>query len=90
MPTETLFGHLAPRFSVHPENLATEALNYVLGRAPSARGALIQFCRIGAILPDDLRFRTQAVGEDQSTPDLIGSDARDATRLMLEAKFWAA
>ena len=76
-------------FSAHPENLATEALNYVLRRTPSARAALIQFCAIGASLPPDLAFQTQVAGDDQTIPDLVGTDADNVARLVIEAKFWA-
>ncbi len=33
----SLFGHLALRFGSQPENLATEALSYILGKSMSAR-----------------------------------------------------
>jgi len=89
MSTPSLFGHLASRFAPHPENLATEALLYVL-RSPTARAALVRgLGRAGATLPRDLRFSSQVVAEDSSIPDLIGKDEDGQKRLIVEAKFWA-
>ena len=43
MPHYSLFGHLVRQFTTFQENLATEALNYILARSLVARHALIQF-----------------------------------------------
>jgi hypothetical protein len=40
MSSQSLFAHLAMRFSAHPESLATEALSYLLGRSEVAKRAL--------------------------------------------------
>jgi hypothetical protein len=88
--SDSLFGHLALRFGPHPENLATEALTYLLQSTPTARRALVQAARTtGADIPDELSFRSQVVGEDQAVPDIVGVDAEGTERLMIEAKFWA-
>ncbi len=90
MTHDTLFGYLATRFSTHPENLATESLNFVLGKSEAARRAFVRFFRqSGASLPESLAFRTQARGEDQSIPDLVGCDSDGANVFIGEAKFWA-
>jgi hypothetical protein len=86
----SLFGHLAWRFGPQPENLATEALNFILDRSPTARRALIKVSsRAGVELPHDLAFRTQVAGVDGSAPDLGGFDEGNAAPLLIEAKFWA-
>lgn len=86
----TVFGHLASRFSSSPENLATEALNFVLGRSHTARRALLQYLgHLGPTLPPDLVFLTQAGGEDTAIPDLVGIDADGDQVLVVESKFWA-
>jgi hypothetical protein len=55
--SDRLFGHLALRFGVHPENLATDALTYILQSTPTARRALIETARTtGVELPDELSF----------------------------------
>ena len=90
MNPPTLFGHLAGRFVVQQENLATEALAYILGRSAPARAALIAVLNeVGAGLPPDLRFRTQAAGDDGAIPDLVGEDPEGRQVLLVEAKFWA-
>lgn len=87
----SLFAHLVQRFTTHPENLATEALAYVLAESPSAASALQQFAskaQPGIERPD--AWLTQLPADDDSTPDLVGTDKRGSPVLILEAKFWAA
>jgi hypothetical protein len=86
----TLFGHLAPRFTVHPENLATEALCFILRRSAAARNALVEHLKhTGTDLPQELVYRTQATGEDGAIPDVEGVDVQGRAVLVVEAKFWA-
>lgn len=88
--TDTLFGHLAVRFSTHPENLATEALGYILRRSVNAREALSAMLhQIGVTAAPGLTFQNQVGGEDGAQPDLVGLDESGAQRLIVEAKFWA-
>lgn len=90
MESTPLLAHLAGRFVAQRENLATEALTYVLGRSKVARSSIIShFTRLGATLPADLTFRTQATGDDESIPDVVGEDLDQNQRLTIEAKFWA-
>jgi hypothetical protein len=59
--TSTLLGHLATKFQAHPENLATEALAYILNRSVSASKDLHSLLiRCGANLPLPLKDATQA------------------------------
>ncbi|WP_438013774.1 hypothetical protein WMF18_22880 [Sorangium sp. So ce315] len=88
--TETLFAHLATRFGPHPENLATEALGYILRRSLPARDALRDLLReVGVIVPSSLIYRNQVAGGDGAQPDLVGFDDHGNQRLIVEAKFWA-
>lgn len=90
MTTPPLLAFLADRFVTQRENLATEALAYILGRSNTARLAALQtFRRLGAAVPESLAFRTQAWGPDQVIPDLVGEDERQIQHLIIEAKFWA-
>lgn len=90
MQNQTLFGHLVGRFSTHPENLATEGLNYILNQSVVARQAFIDFLKdTGVVLPETLNFSTQAVGEDQAIPDLVGVTTDGKNPLLVEVKFWA-
>jgi len=88
--TATLFSHLAERFVVQRENLATEGLAFILAGSSAARMALLEHARsLGAELPQDLSFRTQAGGADGAIPDLVGEDGAGRQLLIFEAKFWA-
>lgn len=87
---QSLLGHIAIGLSSHPENVATESLNYVLKRSAGARNAMTEFlCKIGGEMSGELSFRAQAVGEDGSIPDLIGCNSDGEECLIIEAKFWA-
>lgn len=84
-----LLGHLATRLARHPENVATEALAYLLG-VPAVAEAFEAFLRPAADLPAGLRYDTQLSGADGTRPDLVGTDeASGTTPLLVEAKFWA-
>lgn len=86
----SLFGHLVARFSSGPENVATEALAYILGRSAAARRAMNQLpASLGMQLPEIRAFKTQAFGDDLSIPDLAGLDATGSTVMLVENKFWA-
>ncbi|WP_141400531.1 hypothetical protein [Magnetospirillum sp. 15-1] len=86
----SLFGFLATKFASSPENLATEALNYVVGRSRVATRALLRLlAEGGAMLPADIAFQTQVGGGDQARPDIEGRSAKRGTVVVIEAKFWA-
>ena len=91
--TETkssLLSHLANRFVTQRENLATEALLFILSGSKVARGAFASVLKgAGATLPGRLWFRTQAAEADNAIPDLVGEDADGRQVLVVEAKFWA-
>jgi hypothetical protein len=85
-----LFGHLASRFSTHPENLATEALAFIVNGSAAMREAMRRLvARTGIELPPLVRFRSQSRDEQGNIPDLIGLDAAGTGRLFVENKFWA-
>ncbi|RLD01978.1 MAG: hypothetical protein DRI32_09185 [Chloroflexi bacterium] len=87
---ESLFGHLAFSFSKSPENLATEALVFILNRSTVANEAFLHFIsQTGASLPPTLNFDTQAGGKDSGVPDIRGRNASGKEILLGEAKFWA-
>jgi hypothetical protein len=82
-----LFGHLASRFSTNRENLATEAVAFIVNRSETMREALRRLVgRTGVELPRLARFTSQAVDEQGNIPDLI---TMGAERLLIENKFWA-
>ncbi len=90
MSKPTLFGHLAFRFAPHPENLATEALHFVLARSTVAARALADFLvRTGAPARQVVTYQTQAGSAEGGTPDIIGYDAENRPQIIIENKFWA-
>lgn len=102
---DSLFGHLIFGFRNGPENLATEALCYILNRSEIANGAFIRLVsQIGITLPSNLRFETQIhisdnvvsdeIEEGSSKsgdfiPDFAGKDNTSKHVVIGEAKFWA-
>jgi hypothetical protein len=90
MTAPTLLASLALRLAAHPENIATEGLLHVLQIHAASAAALADLLRHAGLpaLPR-LMFRTQVSDADGAIPDLVGIDASGASRLIVEAKFWA-
>jgi len=89
MTSNTVFGHLALQFAVHPENLATEALCFILQNSPAASRAFTNFIRdVVPDCPEGLRFETQQAGLEESRPDMSCFDNKHL-RVVIENKFWA-
>ena len=88
---DTLLSHLAwgmPTLSSQREDIAVEALGYILQSNP-ARQAVEELVTHGcADLGRITRVKTQVVGEGR--PDLVGFDPKGRERLLIEAKFWAS
>jgi len=85
-----LFGEMASRFSIQKENLATEALAFILNRSSAMREEVRRLVgRTGIELPQLVRFRSQFGDEKGNIPDLSGLDSMGAERLLVENKFWA-
>jgi hypothetical protein len=86
----SLFAHLALQFGTQPENLATEALGYVLQNSETARAAVRDLLRgLGSTIDDHLAYATQSSGQDRARPDLVGRCSTGAEPLLIEVKFWA-
>jgi hypothetical protein len=90
----SLLAALGPRFAASPENLATEALNYVVARAPECRSGLIAWAGThhGWVAPwadrgTEMAVVTQHTVDDGGIPDLVAIDTGQALRVMIEAKF---
>ncbi|MFI6259373.1 hypothetical protein ACIBCL_25160 [Micromonospora zamorensis] len=90
MTRSRVLAHLARRFTVSEENLATEALTYLLQASPIARAAMNDLARdLGADLPPNLQYVGQVGADGVGRPDIVGIDMADRERLILEAKFGA-
>lgn len=85
---ESVFSHIVrKRLSQEYENVATEALAYILETSEAARHGMYRLLR--GIVPDlpAIRFETQQT-EDSGRPDMRGFADAD-TRVFVENKFWA-
>ena len=90
MKSPTLFGHLAFNFAKHPENLAVEALGFILKSSATARNTVATLLRrFDVSTTGDLLYDTQVIFEDLSRPDIVGTDDQGRRVVMIEAKFWA-
>lgn len=90
---ESMFGHLAQRFVSQREDLATEALAWILNRSDVGAGWLrTAALGLGMGGPEGpLRFVTQhLVPDDTARPDLVGLASDGGCPLIIEVKFWAA
>jgi hypothetical protein len=84
-----LLTHLADRFVTQREDLATEALLFVLHESPNARAEVVRLLNdLGCSIEGSALFRSQATGDGGERPDLVGV-IDGAERLLFEAKFWA-
>jgi hypothetical protein len=90
-PINTVLSHLALHFASHPENIATEALAFILNRSVAARLALTALARRSFDCPcvEELKFNTQVANDDGGRPDLVGTAPDGTRRMFVEAKFWA-
>lgn len=91
MTDEHVLAHLARRFARSEENIATEALTWVLRRSAVARRAVLR--SVGVVvpgLPADLEFAGQVGEVETGRPDVVGTDEHHRERLLIEAKFAAA
>ena len=86
----TLFAQIVPKFTERTEDVAVEALGYILSQSDAARRALaITLREGGTAIASIARVRTQATGGKGERPDLVGLDDEGAERVLIEAKFWA-
>lgn len=86
---QTVFSYIVQkRLSQENENVATSALEFILGAHESAQKGMMKLLRgiVREIPP--LRFRTQQT-EGDSRPDMQGSDDENKPHVLIENKFWA-
>ena len=86
----TLFAQIVPKFTERTEDVAVEALGYILSQSDAARRALKNTLLEGGTAVGSIaRVRTQATGDKRERPDLVGLDDEGAECVLIEAKFWA-
>lgn len=85
-----MLAHLARRFAVSPENIASESLTWILRRSHAASRAVSVLVRtFGADVPDGLHFVGQVGSPETGRPDIVGTDDQGRARVLIEAKFAA-
>ena len=90
-PGTTLFANIIPTLTNQLENVAVEALGYILVNSEAARQGLSDILRAGHSEIGPIRqIQTQLTEEDGNRPDLACTDGRGIKRVLIEAKFWAA
>ena len=89
-PHSQLLTHIVSKWTSRTEDVAVDALGFILSRSRAARtalqGILETFVQDVGELTD---VKTQVTGEDGSRPDMavFGLDGKE--RILIEAKFWA-
>ena len=90
MTDDTLLAYLAPRFTNRTEDIAVEALGYILSKSEATRCALAEtLCKGGVDIDRIARVDTQVTGDNQERPDLAAFDEAGSECVLIEAKFWA-
>lgn len=84
-----MLAHLAGRLTERTEDIAVEALGYVLSQSVAARHGLQEVLRTGDAKLGELRHVRTQVSEGGTRPDLVGLDDNDREAVLIEAKFWA-
>ena len=85
-----LLSHIVSRWSNRTEDIAVDALEFILSRSRAARNALQGVVEAVAPSVGELTSaRTQVSGSDGARPDLVVYGSDDRERVIVEAKFWA-
>ncbi len=90
MSDDTLLAHLNRRLGHGSENLATEALEYILRHRQVADAFERHLRQVAPNLPHLVRYQTQVSGSDDTgIRDLIGKTESNTNPFVLEVKFGA-
>ncbi len=86
----TLFAHIAPWLTDRIEDVAVEALGYILSNSAEARKALADTLKEGNVDVGPIdRVETWETGSEGEIPDLVCFDRNGVKQVLIEAKFWA-
>ena len=86
--SDTLLAHLAWMLSSRHEDIAVEALGYIL-KSREARRVMEEMLRDGGAEVGPIAHVRTQVSEGQTRPDLVGFDQHGKECVFIEAKFWA-
>lgn len=85
-----LLAKIFPMFSARTEDVAVEALGYILNGSQPARDALSDVLQSGgAEVGRIAEVQTQFTLDDGACPDLAAFNEDGSVRILIEAKFWA-
>ena len=88
--SSTMFAHIVSRLTNRTEDVAVEALGFVLSRSDSARRAVRELLRLEGLDVGELTDAGTQVGDETlARPDLAIYDRERKERVLIEAKFWA-
>lgn len=86
----SLLAYLSPRFTQRTEDIAVEALGYILSTSEAAKKGVVGILRSGGAEMEELsRIATQVGSDTGERPDLVGWNNDGDECLLVEAKFWA-
>ena len=88
--SSTMFAHIVSRLTNRTEDVAVEALGFILSRSYATRRALRDLLQLEGMDVGELTgAETQVSDETLARPDLVvlGEDREE--RVLIEAKFWA-
>jgi hypothetical protein len=90
MKENTLLGEIGLKFVKQTENLATESLNFILGKSSKSKDGFNELIRQLNSDIDAVNYSTQVFDlNDTAIPDIIGTNPDNQTTVIIEAKFWA-
>ena len=88
--TETLLSRIAQRHTIGREDVATDALAFILEHSEDARNAFANFLGDGTDAPPPIaKVQTQSTLSGGATPDLACLGEGDKLLALVESKFWA-
>ena len=88
--SSTMFAHIVSRLTNRTEDVAVEALGFILSRSDAARRALRDLVKPeGTDVGELTDAGTQVGDETLARPDLAVYDRERKERVLIEAKFWA-
>ncbi len=89
--SSTMFAHIVSRLPNRTEDVAVEALGYILSRSDAARRALRDLLKLEGLDVGELTDAGTQVGDETlARPDLAIYDRERKERVLIEAKFWAS
>lgn len=88
--SSTMFAHIVSRLTNRTEDVAVEALGFILSRSDAARRALRDLVELEGMDVGELTDAGTQVGDETlARPDLAVYDREREERVLIEAKFWA-